>query len=54
MTDAAEYRQNAQVCADLANATPSTIDREIWLRMERGWLELADKADQTDPEQARE
>ena len=48
MSEATEYRANAQLCADIAESTTSPLDREIWLRMERGWLELASKQEQAE------
>jgi hypothetical protein len=45
MNDAAEYRQNAQICSDCAAASRSPIDREIWRRMRDRWLELALRED---------
>jgi len=43
MSQAEEFHQNAAFCAGCADAAPSPIDREIWLRMQRGWLDLASK-----------
>jgi hypothetical protein len=52
MSDATEFRQNALLCADIAEGTHKPLDREIWHRMERGWLDLAAKADTSESRQA--
>jgi hypothetical protein len=41
MTDAAAYRDNAEICAALAERARSPRDRAIWLLMSSAWLELA-------------
>jgi|SoiMethySBSTD1v2_1073268.scaffolds.fasta_scaffold01912_12 hypothetical protein len=54
MSDPAEYRRNARVCADCADAAGSPLDRQIWLRLQLTWLRLAAEAqrmDETDAEQ---
>ena len=43
-----EYRDNARVCADCAASTQSAIDRMLWLRLQRSWLQLAARADHWD------
>jgi hypothetical protein len=45
MSDAAEYRLNARLCAELAETTQSVLDRQIWRRMQLAWLELAVQAE---------
>jgi hypothetical protein len=52
MSDAAEFRQNALLCADIAEGTHKPLDPEIWHRMQRGWLDLAAKADISETQQA--
>jgi hypothetical protein len=41
MTDAAAYRENAEICAAFADRTRSPRDRAVWLLMGSAWLELA-------------
>jgi hypothetical protein len=41
MTDAATYRENAEICAAFADSTRSPRDRALWLLMSSAWLELA-------------
>jgi hypothetical protein len=41
MTDAAAYRENAEICAAFADSTRSPRDRALWLLMSSAWLELA-------------
>jgi hypothetical protein len=43
MSDAAEYRLNALICEESANAAHSPLDRGIWLSLRRTWLKLAAK-----------
>ena len=45
MSDAAEYRHNARVCADCADAAGSPLDRQVWLRLHLTWLRLAAEAE---------
>ena len=45
MSDAAEYRLDAAICGDCAEATHSLIDRQIWLRLQQTFLELAAEED---------
>jgi hypothetical protein len=49
MSDSAEYRRNAQLCADLAETTHMPVDRQIWLRMQVAWLQLAAKEERQVP-----
>jgi NAD-dependent oxidoreductase involved in siderophore biosynthesis len=45
MADVIQYRIIAHVCAEIAaQANRSARERETWLRIQRGWLELARKA----------
>ena len=48
MSDTEEYRLNADVCAALADATVSPLDRAIWLRLKLAWLALAAKEQHRD------
>ena len=41
MTDAAAYRENAELCAAFADRSRSARDRAVWLLMSSAWLELA-------------
>jgi hypothetical protein len=41
MTDAAGYRENAELCAAFAERSRSPKDRAAWLLMSSAWLELA-------------
>jgi hypothetical protein len=41
MSDAAEYRLDAAICGDCADATRSPVDRQIWLRLQQTFLRLA-------------
>jgi hypothetical protein len=41
MSDAAEFRTNAQVCKDLADAARLEAERVAWRRMEEAWLARA-------------
>jgi hypothetical protein len=51
MSDAAEYRHNARVCADCADAAGSPLDRQVWLRLQLTWLRLAAEADRVDEQE---
>jgi hypothetical protein len=54
MSDAAEYRRNADVCAECADAAGSPLDRQIWLRLQLIWLRLAAEADRVDGPEAEQ
>ena len=41
MSDAAGYRENAELCAAFAERSRSPKDRAVWLLMSSAWLELA-------------
>ena len=41
MTDAAVYRENAEICAAFADRAGSPGDRAVWLLMSSAWLDLA-------------
>ena len=41
MTDAAGYRENAELCATFAERSRSPKDRAVWLLLSGAWLELA-------------
>jgi|RhiMetdeSRZDD1v2_1073273.scaffolds.fasta_scaffold00124_72 hypothetical protein len=41
MSDAAGYRENAELCAAFAERSRSPKDRAAWLLMSSAWLELA-------------
>jgi hypothetical protein len=41
MTDAAGYRENAELCAKFAERSRSPKDRAVWLLLSGAWLELA-------------
>ena len=41
MTDAAAYRENAEMCVTFADRARSPQDRAVWLLMSSAWLELA-------------
>jgi hypothetical protein len=54
MSDAAEYRLNAMICEDCANATGSPMDRGTWLRLRQTWLRLAVDEERRDASTAEE
>jgi hypothetical protein len=54
MSDAAEYRHNARVCADCADGAGSPLDRQIWLRLQLTWLRLASEAEHVTAEAEQE
>jgi hypothetical protein len=41
MADAADYRENAEICAAFADKARSPQDRAAWLLMSSAWLDLA-------------
>jgi hypothetical protein len=49
MSEAAEYRRFAQMCAENAEKAPSEGDRMALLGLARHWLQLASKAESRQP-----
>jgi hypothetical protein len=54
MSEAAEYRRNARVCADCADAAGSPLDQQFWLRLQLTWLRLAAEAERMDGPEAEQ
>jgi hypothetical protein len=53
MSDAAEYRLDADICRDCADAARSPLDRQIWLRLQQHFLRLAAEEDRQSAAVAR-
>jgi len=45
VSDAAEFRKQAEECRQFAETTRNSNDRKFWLSLVRDWLKLAQVAD---------
>lgn len=53
MTNALEFRSNAQICDELAHAAKVCEEQKSWLEMKSGWLVRAAKEEES-PDRALE
>jgi hypothetical protein len=53
VSDAAEFRQHAEECRQLARTARKPEDQAFWLRLAEDWLKLAQHADESQKKRTR-